>query len=83
METLQVNYKPEFREQLFAALKAFKPNDVQIIEQKSDVFEDEAFINHRNYLHQQIKKIDSGESKMYSLEEVDAMLDETISNYEN
>lgn len=82
METLQVNYKPEFREQLFAALKKFKPNEVQIIE-NNNVFEDEAFLKYKDYLHEQIKKIDSGESKMYSLDELDSMLEETISRYEN
>lgn len=83
METLKIKYNPEFKDKLFATLNSFKPNEVQIVEKSNDDYDDEAFINHRNQLQLTLKRIDSGESKMYSLEELDALLEETISKYEN
>lgn len=83
METIQIEFQPNVREKLMNFLNTFSKNELHITENENDVIEDEAFIKHRDRLHAIVKKIESGESKLYSLEELDAMLEETISKYEN
>ena len=57
METVTIEYQPNFKEELFAILNKLDSNVFKIIENKNDVFEDEAFINHRNFLHSTLKKL--------------------------
>ena len=83
METIQIEFQPNVREKLMNFLNTFSKNELHINQHDNEVIEDETFINYRNKLHLEVKKIKSGESKLFSFEELDAMLELTISKYEN
>ena len=64
-------------------MKTFSKNELHIIEEDSPIIEDNSFEEYRDRLHLAAKRIESGESKTYDLEELDAMLEKIISEYEN
>ena len=64
-------------------MNSFKSNEVHIIEDESNVIQDDVYWEYRNRLHLEVEKIESGESKLYDIDELDAMLEETISKYES
>ena len=83
METIQIEFQPNVREKLMDFLNTFSKNELHITKDENSVIEDEAFIKHRDRLHAAVKRIESGESKFYSLEELDTYLDNIIAEYEN
>ena len=64
-------------------MNSFKSNEVNIIEDQSNVIKDDAYWEYRNRLHLEVEKIESGENKLYDIDELDTMLEETISKYES
>ena len=64
-------------------MDSFKCNEIHIIEDESNVIKDDVYWEYRNRLHLEVEKIESGESKLYDIDELDAMLEETISKYES
>ena len=82
METLTIEYQPHVKDAILKFLKTFNQNDLHVITDKAAYENDPEFIAYRNKLHLEVDRIKSGESKLYSLEELDAMLDETIAQYE-
>ena len=64
-------------------MNSFKSNEVHIIEDESNVIQDDVYWEYRNRLHLEVEKIESGENKLYDIDELDAMLEETISKYES
>ena len=64
-------------------MNSFKSNEVHIIEDESNVIQDDVYWEYRNRLHLEVEKIESGENKLYDIDELDTMLEETISKYES
>lgn len=64
-------------------LNSFKSNEVHIIEDESNVIKYNVYWEYRNRLHLEVEKIESGENKLHDIDELDAMLEETISKYES
>lgn len=83
METIKIEFQPNIKERLIDFLNSFSKTDLQIIEEESTNEDDEYYAEYRKELHLELKRIESGESKLYSIEELDAMLEETISKYES
>lgn len=83
METITIEYQPNFKEKLMTFLNSFNANEVKVVNNNDEVIKDEAFLSHQKYLQETLKKIDSGETKMYSLDELDDYLENIISKYEN
>ena len=83
METIRIEFQPNIKEKLMEFLNSFNSDEVHIIEDESKVIKDDAYWEYRNKLQLEVEKIESGESKLYDIDELDAMLDETISKYES
>lgn len=83
METITIEFQPNVKEKVIAFLNSFNRNELHIIEENSINEEDPSFVAYRDRLHLEVKKIESGESKLYDFDELDAMLEKTISEYEN
>lgn len=83
METIRIEFQSNVKEKLIHFLNSFSKNELHIIEEKSPIVEDKSFEEYRDRLHLEVKKIASGESKTYDIDELDAMLEKTISKYEN
>ncbi len=83
METITIEFQPTVKEKVIAFLNTFSKNELHIIEENSPNDADKSFIEYRDRLHLAVKKFESGESKSRSLEELDAYLENIISEYEN
>lgn len=83
METIKIQFQPNIREKLIAFLNTFSKSELQIVDEVSSDSDDDYYKEYREKLHLAVKKHEAGESKSYSLEELDAMLEKTISKYEN
>ena len=83
METITIEFQPNVKDKIIAFLKSFSKNELHIIEESSPIVEDKSFEEYRDRLHLAVKKFESGESKTYDLDELDAMLEKIIAEYEN
>lgn len=83
METIKIEFQSSIKEKLIEFLNSFSKSELHIIEEDSPIIEDKSFVEYRDRLHLAVQKIESGESKLYDIDELDAMLEKTISKYEN
>ncbi len=83
METITIEFQPSIKEKLIEFFNSFSQNELHVIEEESTVIKDDAYWEHRNKLHLALEKLKSGESKLYDIDELDAMLEATISKYES
>ena len=77
MEAIRLEFQPEIREKVLKLLSKFSPSELRIIEEDSD------FENDKRKVHVAYAKLKSGNEKFYSVEEVDSILDNTFSEYDN
>ncbi|WP_396169533.1 hypothetical protein [Flavobacterium sp.] len=77
METIRLEFQPNIKAKILELLSSFSSDELKIVQ------EDENFIENKRELDIAYAKLKSGTEKMYSIDEVDAILEETISKYEN
>jgi len=83
METIKIEFQSNVKEKLIEFLSSFSKSELHIIEEESPIIKDKSFEEYRDRLHLEVKKIESGESKLRSLDELDTYLEDIISKYEN
>lgn len=83
METIKIEFQSNVKEKLIGFLNSFSEGELNIIEEDSSIVEVKSFDEYRDRLHLAAKRIESGESKTYDIDELDAMLEKSISKYEN
>ncbi len=77
METITLEFQPNLKSKILELLSAFSKNEVRIVKESS------AFEDDKAKLHAVSKKINNGTAKFYTFEELHAILEKTISKYEN
>jgi hypothetical protein len=77
METLTIKFHPNIKAKILELLSSFSSDELKIVQ------EDENFIAIKRELDDSLEKIDNGTAKLYSFEELDAILEKTISEYES
>jgi KaiC/GvpD/RAD55 family RecA-like ATPase len=77
METLQIEFQPNVKEKILAFLNSFSKSELKIVE------EDVTFEETKKRVHESYRRLKNGETKLYDIDELDAMLEKTISKYEN
>jgi hypothetical protein len=77
METIRLEFQPNIKAKILELLSSFSSDELRIVQ------EDENFIENKRELDIAYAKLKSGTEKFYTLEELDAILEETISKYEN
>lgn len=77
MEAIRLEFQPEIKAKILELLSAFSSDELKIVQ------EDSEFLKNKRKLDIAYTKMKNGTAKFYSLEEVDAILEETISKYEN
>lgn len=77
METIRLEFQPKIKAKILELLSSFSTDELKIVQEDSD------FGENKRKLDVALAKIKNGTAKFYTLEEVDAMLEETISKYEN
>jgi hypothetical protein len=77
METIKIEFQSSIKEKLIEFLNSFSKSELKI------VAEDPTFEETKKRVHESYRKLKNGETKLYDIDELDAMLDKTISEYEN
>lgn len=77
MATIKLKVSEKVLDKVLWLLGQFSPDEVEVLES------DAVFLANKSELKEELARINSGESKSYSLEEADAILEETIRRYEN
>ena len=77
METLTIKFHPNIKAKILELLSSFSSDELKIVQ------EDENFIAIKRELDDSLEKIDNRTAKLYSFEELDAILEKTISEYES
>lgn len=77
MEAIRLEFQPEIKEKVLKLLSEFSPSELRIIEEDSD------FEEGKRKLQNAYDKLKSGNTKLYTFEELDEILEKTISKYES
>ena len=77
METIRIQFQPNIKEKILKLLNTFSKEEVQIL------FDDTSFEENKKRVQASYKKLMSGESKLYDIDEIDDMLEKMISKYED
>ena len=75
MKTLKLQINNRIYDKLLWLLSQFNTEDLQIIRDED--------IQHKEYLDKELKKIDEGKATFLSIEELDELLEKSISKYES
>ena len=77
METLTIEYQPSFKEKLLTFLNSFDSNEVAIVKDNS------SFDTSKKRVQESYRKLKNKETILYDIDDLDALLNKTISKYEN
>ena len=77
METLRLEFQPNIKAKILELLSSFSSDELKIIQERSS-FEEE-----KRMLEDRMNKINNGTAVYSSFEELDILLEETISKYED
>lgn len=74
MKTIKLEISNKFHDKVLGLLQQFNPEDVKVIDENNSV---------KRYLSKELEDIDNGTAEFISLEELDKVMEERISKYEN
>jgi hypothetical protein len=77
METIRLEFQPNIKAKILELLSSFSSDELKIVPERS-TFEEE-----KRMLQSRIDKIDNGTAVYSTFEELDVLLEETISKYED
>ncbi|GEC72660.1 hypothetical protein SAMN05443543_105135 [Flavobacterium flevense] len=77
METIRLEFQPNIKAKILEVLSAFSSDELKIVQEDAD------FDENKKKLDAALAKIKNGTAESCSLEELDAFLEKTISEYEN
>ena len=77
METIRLEFQPKIKAKILELLSSFSSDELKI------VHEDSSFEENKRKLQARAEKISSGTAQYSSFEELDILLEETISKYED
>ena len=77
METIRLEFQPNIKAKILELLSSFSSDELKIVQEDSD------FDENKKKIAIAYAKLKSGTEKMYSIDEVDAILDETFSEYDS
>ncbi len=69
MEVIRIEFKSEIKERLLEMLSCFSSDELKII------FEDSDFDENKRKVHEAYSKLKNGTTKLYSIDEVELILD--------
>jgi len=77
METIRLEFQPNIKAKILELLSSFSSDELKIVQERS-TFEEE-----KRMLQSRIDKINNGTAEYSTFEELDILLEETISKYED
>lgn len=76
MESIRLEFQPNIKAKILELLSSFSSDELKIVQ------EDSGFDENKRKLEIAYAKLKSGNEKLFSIDEVDAILDETFSKYD-
>lgn len=76
MATLKLKVSDKILDKVLWLLGQFKSEDLQIVDSEA------SFETSKRYVQNELKRLESGEAKSYSIDEVDEILEKSIREYE-
>jgi len=76
METIRLKFNSNIKDKILELLSSFSSDELEIVQEDTD------FDENKSKLNIAYAKLKSGNEKMYSIDEADAMLDKTFSEYD-
>jgi hypothetical protein len=83
MEALKIEFQPNLKSKIIDLLSTFSENEVKISPINIDKSFDPNFDENKKMLDKELEKVRNGTAILYTFEELDAFLEETISKYES
>lgn len=77
MEAIRLEFQPEIKEKILKLLSSFSSDELKITPEDPD------FDENKEKVHIAYAKLKNGTTKIYTVEEVDEILEKTISKYED
>jgi len=77
METIRLEFQPNIKAKILELLSSFSSDELKIVQEDMD------FDENKKKIAIAYAKLKSGTEKMYSIDEVDAILDKTFSEYDS
>ena len=77
METIRLEFQPNVKAKILELLSSFSSDELRIVQEDLD------FDENKKKIAIAYAKLKSGTEKMYSIDEVDAILDKTFSEYDS
>ncbi|MDX6181645.1 hypothetical protein SGQ44_06105 [Flavobacterium sp. Fl-77] len=77
MEAIRLEFKSEIKEKILELLSSFSSDQLKIVEEYSD------FEENKKKLEERALKITNGTAQYSTFEELDILLEDTISKYED
>ena len=83
MEALKIEFQPNLKSKIIDLLSTFSKDELKISPIEQDTSFDPNFAANKKILDEELEKVRNGTAILYTCEEVDAFLEETISKYES
>jgi hypothetical protein len=77
MESIRLEFQPNIKAKILELLSSFSSEELTIVQEDPD------FDENKRKLELSFTKIKNGTARFYTLEEVDAYLEKTLSKYED
>ncbi|MCI4443195.1 MAG: hypothetical protein JHC39_06765 [Lentimicrobium sp.] len=77
METIRLEFQPNIKAKILELLSSFSSDELKIVQEDLD------FDENKKKIAIAYAKLKSGTEKMYSIDEIDAILDKTFSEYDS
>jgi hypothetical protein len=77
METIRLEFQPNIKAKILELLSSFSSDELKIVQEDLD------FDENKKKIAISYAKLKSGTEKMYSIDEVDAILNKTFSEYDS
>ncbi len=83
MEALKIEFQPNLKSKIIDLLSTFSSDEVKISSIEIDKSFDSNFDENKKMLDKELEKVRNGTATLYTFEELDTFLEETISKYES
>ncbi|MEP7094371.1 MAG: hypothetical protein ABI793_09965 [Flavobacterium sp.] len=77
MEAIRLEFQPEIKEKILELLSSFSSDELKIVQEEPD------FEKNKKMLNERAEKITNGTAQYSTFEELDILLEDTISKYED
>jgi len=77
MESIRLEFQPEIKDKILKFLSSFSSDELKITQEDPD------FEENRNKLQERAEKITNGTAEYSTFEELNVLLEDTISKYED